>query len=181
MSRCNYSKDRLQAWLDDQSGKHSAQTRKHLEGCRDCANLIEVWRRAGEQLRDTVDQGLGNVEPLAALKKIRMRVAEIEQRSLGARMRAWWNDTWMFNRRALAGVAVAAALGALAAPGAVYLSGKLGTSAIGPALVARVGPGVVLESLEVGDNATAVVLDEGETTTLIWVEPGFDGSNEETF
>ncbi len=176
MSRCRYPRESLQAWLDGEAGRRSAQTRDHLERCRDCANLVDSWRRTGEELRQTVDAAVGDVEPLVALEKIRARIAETEQRHLGARLRRWWQELWLFNRRAIAGVAVAAALGALAAPGVFYVASRA-------ALQVEPGaPAVVVESLEVGNNATAVVLGgEGGNTTLIWVEPGTNNGTTETF
>ena len=178
MSQCKYPREWLQAWLDGEAGKRSAQTRDHLEHCRDCANLVDAWRRAGEGLRQVVDDGVGDVEPLVALEKIRQRIADAEQRTLVARVRRWWQELWLFNRRALAGVAIAAALGALVAPGVIYIANRAALEMDN----GLQGPAVVVESLEVGNNATAVVLGgEGGNTTLIWVEPGSDDGYSETF
>lgn len=179
MSPCKYPREWLQAWLDGEAGKRSAQTRDHLEHCRDCVNLVDSWRLAGEELRRTVDAAVGDVEPLVALEKIRGRIAEAEQRTLAARLRRWWEDLWLFNRRALAGVAVAAALGALVAPGVVYVANQ---AMLEVENGSPLGPAVVVESLEVGSDATAVVLGgHGGNTTLIWVEPGTDNGYSETF
>jgi anti-sigma factor RsiW len=179
MSQCKYPREWLQAWLDGEGGRRSAETRDHLEHCRDCANLVDSWRRSGEELRQTVDAAIGEVEPLVALEKIRARIADAEQRTLGARLRHWWQEMWLFNRRALAGVAVAAALGALVAPGVLYVANRAALDVQDDGLH---GPAVVVESLEVGNNATAVVLGgEGGNTTLIWVEPGTDNGYSETF
>jgi anti-sigma factor RsiW len=178
MSGCRFPKDWLQSWLDGEAGKRAAQTRDHLEHCRECAHMVDSWRRTGDQLRSLVDEGLGDIEPLVGLQRIRERVLEAERRSLMGRLRWWWEEVWLFHRKALAGLAVAAALGALAAPGVIYVLAQISGQS-GPLS----GPAVVVESLEVGDNSTAVVWGSSEEgmTTIIWVEPGANAHHEETF
>lgn len=172
MSGCDFNRTWLMAWLDGEAGKKAGRVREHLEHCSECANEVDAWRRAGDELRATVDAGVGDAEPLVALQRIRERIARKEEETAGARLRAWWNDVWLLNRRAFAGVAIAAALGALSAPGLLYWAGRDTLDMNGPPAGA-----VVVESLEVGGNATAVVLsgDSGETT-LIWVEPDGDAT-----
>jgi anti-sigma factor RsiW len=176
MSSCKFDKEWLTAWLDGEAGKMTARVRDHLEHCPECANEVDAWRRAGDELRAVAEAGTVNAEPLVALQHIRGRIERASQQTLGARLRAWWSDLWLLNRRALAGVGVAAALGAVSAPGLLYWVTR-DSVLNGPPAGA-----VVLESLEVGGNATAVVLsgDSGEPT-LIWVEPETDATpHEET-
>ncbi len=162
------------AWLDGEAGRRTAEVAAHLERCRECAAEVEAWQKAGHELRALVEAGAGEPEPLLALQTIRDRIAAGESRGLVARLAAWWDEVWLLNRRAVAGVVAAAALGALSAPGVVYLVGRLQ----GPAYT----PMVVVEDLEVGGNATAVVWGGGEdSTTLIWVQPKAGDSHEETF
>jgi anti-sigma factor RsiW len=164
--------------MDGEAGERTAQTRDHVERCRECQELIAAWQHAGDELRAMVDEDVGQVDPLLALQNIRDRIAAAESRTLGSRLVAWWEELWLVNRRAVAGVVAATALGALVAPGAVFLLGKTAPTM----LEELTGPAVVVEALEVGGNATAVVWGgAGETSTLIWVEPGADDSHEGTF
>jgi anti-sigma factor RsiW len=163
--------------MDGEAGERTAQTRDHVEHCRECQARIAAWKQAGATLRSTIDEEIGEVDPLLALQNIRDRIAAAESRTLGSRLAAWWEELWLVNRRAVAGVVTAAALGALVAPVAVYLLGRTV-----PATLELTGPAVVVEALEVGGNSTAVVWGgTGETSTLIWVEPGAEDSHEETF
>lgn len=174
MSGCEFNKVWLAAWVDGEAGTMAVRVREHLEHCPECANEVDAWRRAGEELRTIVDAGIGETEPLVALQHIRDRIVEKQQEAISVRLRSWWDSLWLSKRRALAGVAVAAALGALTAPALFYWAAR-GTVDTG--MDGAMAGVVVLESLEVGGNATAVVLsgDSGEPT-LIWVEPETDAT-----
>jgi len=175
MSDCKFPKRQLMAWLDDQPDKQAERVRSHLEHCPACANEVDRWRQTAQQLRAIVDAGAANAEPLLGLQQIRARIATKKERSLWLRLRQSCAELWLLNRRAMAGVAVAAALGAMSAPALVYWLGSINPSNAGPLVQA-----VVVESVEVGGSSTALVLgaDEGSTTTLIWVEPGDDDAEQ---
>ncbi|MEE8408408.1 MAG: anti-sigma factor [Myxococcota bacterium] len=175
MSGCDFPKIWLMAWMDGEAGKRAERVRQHLEHCPSCAHEVDAWQRAGDELRTIVDVAVGAAEPLVALQRIRAKVAEAESRTIGVRLRAWWGDMWLMNRRVLVGVSVAAAVGALAAPGMVYWLGSSAPQMRGPTTAS-----VVVESLKVGGNVTAVVLEsDNGSTTLIWVEPTDDATSSE--
>lgn len=160
------SSDLLQMWMDGEVGKRSAEVRDYVDNSPAASRELVEWRRSADELRDLVDRGIGEVEPLEALRAIRARVEDRQRRSVVGRVTSWWNELWMFERRRVGGVIAATAVGALCAPALVWWIGT--TSApTQPAMAA-----VVVESLEVGNDAKAVVYEGGNgTTTLIWVEP----------
>lgn len=168
MMTCDFNEVTLLSWLDGESGSQAFGVQSHVEDCSTCQGRLEAARRGRRLVRDMVESGVGAVEPLLALQEIRRRIADTEARSAIGRAGGWWQDMWMFNRRALAGLGLAAALGALCAPAAVWW--------LGPRFHAGQADGVqttsvVVESLEVQDNAKAVVVQGDKSTTLIWVEP----------
>ena len=166
MTRCNVSENDLSRWYDGLPGSHE-EVAAHAERCPSCAAKVASWRLSGEQMRNVVDRALGDVEPLLALQAIRQRIAATEQ-SPAKRLRAWWEDLWTFNRRAVAGVVAAAAIGALTAPAVAYWMGERSAQALHDNHVAS----VVIEELEWGGSAKAVVYrPESGKTTIIWVEP----------
>ncbi len=179
MKPCTFPKRILSVWLDDEAGAERAEVEKHVAACRECAAEVEELRRASRVLRALLDDGIGEVEPLLALQKIRARIRANEERSFTARLKAFWGELWLFHRRALAGVTAAFALGALSAPLLTYWTGMVqGVPADGGPQTAA----VVVESLEVGGNATTVVLrGNGGSATLIWVVPSEDRNAEESF
>lgn len=162
----------LYAWVDGEAGAQAAEVRDLVENDPAIAAKAEAVRQLGRDMNAMVDAALGpeTADPLGALAGIRKRIAEQKARTLSARLAAWWDDVLLFHRKALAGVAIAASLGALSAPGVVYLmrdrvlpreqSGVVSTS-------------VTVESLELGQDGKATVLhDDSGNTTLIWVDPG---------
>lgn len=171
MTTCGFSKRLLHSWYDGAAGSAAAQVEAHLQRCGACSAEVDAWRQASEKLRQVIDAGVGHVEPLVALRDIRERIHEAEKRSIVGRLRAFWDDLWLLHRRAVAGVAAAAALGALCAPAVTWWLGEAGvdvTTASGAQMAS-----VVVESLEFGDDAARAVVynaDDG-MTTLIWVEP----------
>lgn len=168
MSVCGYSEGLLSAYLDGEAGSKQRDVERHLDACSGCRSTLESWREGGRALSSIVNAGLGDVEPLVALSRIRTRIAAAEQRSPTARVAAWWRDLWTFRRRAVAGVMVAAALGALSSPFVVLWAGRhLGSGA--PSGVSFAG--VVIESMELGGGTQVIYQGGSGTTTLIWVEP----------
>lgn len=161
----------LHAWVDGEAGKLAAEVRDFVDNHPEAKAEIEALRTLNRDLNELVDAGVGAVEPLIALSKIRQRIEARRQRSLAARLTAWWADVTMFHKKGLAGLAVAAALGALCAPGVVWLLRDRLPAAGEPSGNARMAS-VVVESLEVGGDAKAVVMQaDSGTTTLIWVSP----------
>jgi anti-sigma factor RsiW len=166
MKSCKFPKTWLMAWLDDEMDEHAKAAREHLKDCRECAHEVEAWRVGGERLRDLIDRGVGEVEPLLALEKIHARIAAAEEMPWFDRVRRGWAELWLLHRKAFAGAAVAAALGMLTAPAAIYFLARVDGTQIN-----QVQNAVVVESLEVGGNGTAVVLSADDSdTTIIWVE-----------
>lgn len=165
---CNFPQDLVSAWVDGEAGRRTDEVARHVEGCPGCAAAADAWRKEAAALRQIVDSGIGEVDPLPALAQIRERIAAREERSLFARVAAFWHDQWAFNRRAVAGVVLAAALGALSAPAVVlWASHAARKGGHGAGLAA-----VVIESLQADPNTQTVVYrGEDGTTTLIWVEP----------
>jgi anti-sigma factor RsiW len=166
MKSCSFSEEMLSAYLDGEAGARSRDVEQHLEGCAECRGMLESWRQSGGELVRLVDAGAGDVEPLVALSRIRARVAAAKLRSPAARLAAWWSDLWTLRRRAVAGVMVAAALGALAAPLLVLWAGRHGYGQS-----SNVVANVTIESMEWAGGTPVVYPGGGGETTLIWVEP----------
>jgi anti-sigma factor RsiW len=166
MTPCNVSERELSRWYDGLPGSHE-DIAAHAERCESCAGKVAAWRADGERMRAVVDRALGDVEPLLGLQAIRQRIASNDS-SLAKRLRAWWQDLWTFNRRAVAGVVAAAAVGALTAPAVAYWMGGRAVQAQHDTHVAS----VVVEEFEYAGSAKAVVYQpESGKTTIIWVEP----------
>jgi anti-sigma factor RsiW len=162
----------LYAWVDGEAGGRAAEVRDLVENDPAMAAKVEAVRKLGRDVNSMVDAGLGPdaVDSLSALAGIRKRIADREARTFAARLAAWWDDVLLFHRKALAGVAVAAGLGALSAPGVVYLMRDRVLPQQENGVVAT---SVTVESLEVGEDGKATVLyDDSGNTTLIWVDPG---------
>ncbi len=176
MTSCKQSEKRLHEWLDGElpeGSPEALEVESHVERCEACSARLEAWSFAGAQLEQLVEEGVGKVEPLRALQKIRARIIEAEERSLLNRASVWLEDLWAFNRRAVAGVAAAAAMGALCAPTVVYLAQDESWSQPSPAMAS-----VIVESLEFDGTAKAVVYrPEGSSTTIFWVEPSDNGED----
>jgi len=164
--------------VDGEAGARTSEVRDLVENDPAVAAKAEGVRQLGRDIVAMVDSGIGvgtgpdAVDTLHALSKIRERIAEHKARTVSGRLSAWWGDVLLFHRKALAGVAVAAALGMLSAPGVVWLArDHVGAQAPSPSAIAT---SVTVESLQVGDDGkgkATVMQNDGGTTTLIWVEP----------
>ncbi len=166
MKACGFSEELLSAYLDGEAGARTREVERHLETCGACRETLAGWRECGAQLVRIVDGGVGNVEPLVALSRIRTHIAAADTQSPLVRLSTWWRDTWMFHRRAAAGVLVAAALGALSSPLVVLWAGRHLGSGSGT-LVA----GVEIESMEWAGTQPVIYQGGNGTTTLIWMQP----------
>lgn len=165
MKGCSLSSERLQRWFDGEA-KLRDEITVHVEQCEHCTTQVALFRRAGEQLVQIVDDGVGEVDPLLALRSIRERIAHAEASSPSAWLRRWCQDAWVARRRAVAGVAIAAAAGVVTAPAFVYWLGSTEFQQGDPAIAS-----VVVESLEFDGDSRAVVYRPGSgQTTIIWVE-----------
>lgn len=170
--RATVSDELLYAFVDGEAGARAADVRDLVENDPVVAAKVESIRQLGRDMNAMVDASLDAdpLEPLAALAGIRKRIADRKARTLSARLSAWWDDVLLFHRKALAGVALAAGLGALSAPGVVYIMRDRVLPQQGSGVVAT---SVTVESLEVGESGKATVLhDDSGNTTLIWVDPG---------
>ena len=163
-SACGLSEQLLHAWLDGEAGSHTAAVQSHVDQCPTCNARLARLKQGQRLLIETVDQGVGQVEPLLALQGIRRHMRAHDDRGFFAEVRERLADLWLFNRRAVVGLSVAAALAAVCAPAALWLLAKFAGQ--------RVAQAVVVESLQVQDNVRAHVVPQADrSTTLIWVEP----------
>ena len=90
------------AWHDGELGNaESALVAEHVRGCDGCRDEVESWQRAGAALVEVIDAGIGEVEPLYALRSIRNRIDDASGRASFGRLADWWRDLWAFNRRHL--------------------------------------------------------------------------------
>lgn len=168
----------LHAWMDGEAGKRTSEVRDLVAKDPAAAAQVAEWRDAARKLNELVDAGVGDVDALQASSKIRQRIVAHAQASLAARFGRWWDELWAYHRKAVVGALAAAALGALCAPGVVWLLRERVAPVAGGATTAS----IVVESLEVGGNAKAVVMQaDSGTTTLIWVEPAGNGKHAEEF
>ncbi|MEK7705076.1 MAG: zf-HC2 domain-containing protein, partial [Myxococcota bacterium] len=167
MSDCRWSARQLGAYLDGEAQRDTAAIATHLETCAACRTTVATWRHAGETLRERIDGAVGETDIVAGIRAVAARIDANRRGSLGTRLLTLWGDVWGMHRRAAAGVAVAMALGALSAPAVVWwLGARMQGSHEGPSVAS-----VVVESLEVSGDATAVVLrDSDSSMTLIWVQ-----------
>jgi anti-sigma factor RsiW len=172
MSNNNKMSDELlYAWVDGEAGKRSAEVRDFVDNHPDAKAKVEELRAMNRDLNALIDAGVGEVEPLMALSKIRQRIDAHKRRTIAARLAAWWDDVTMFHKKGLFGLAMAAALGALCAPGVMWLLRDRLPAAVDAGGGVNMAS-VVVESLEVGGDAKAVVMQANSgTTTLIWVSP----------
>ncbi len=177
MTDCNFPKTWLMLWLDDELDPRAEQAREHLKHCQTCAAQVDAWRKNGAALRTLVDKAVGEVEPLWALERIHARIEATQELPWFDRFMRAASELLLLNRRRVAGLAAAAAMGMLVAPAVVYFAGR----GVVPELTGPTTASVVVESLEVGDGATAVVLGSEEGgSTLIWIETDLgDASTDE--
>lgn len=172
MNGCRLSGERLQQWMDGEAGSRADEIEQHVRQCQECQCQVALWRRVNSELVGAIDSAVGEVDTLSAVAAIRARVVEREESSFASRLGQWSSDLLVFHRRALAGVAVAVALGALSAPVVVYLTGRY----LGIAPTVSTMAGVVIESMD-SDTRAVVHRSGGGSTTLIWVDPNDSKGN----
>jgi anti-sigma factor RsiW len=172
MSECGVTTNRLQEFFDGELAEDQlSSVQDHVESCADCHGQIQEWESARVNLRSLVDESVGEVDTLVALATIRQRVAARDSAPWHRRLSYWWSETMGERRSAFVGIVVAAALGAIVAPGVNLMLRSSGHDHAPVALVER---------LEVSGDARAVVSHgESRTTTLIWVEPTENARNVE--
>jgi len=176
MSACKYSREWLAAFVDGEASERTTQTRDHVERCRECQALVAQW--AG---------------PVTSCARWSIAAWARSIRSSPCRTSA----TASRPRRAVpsgrasrpGGTTSGSSIGA---PSPVRSRGRAGGAGgarrrlparrAAPSVLELTGPAVVVEALEVGGGASAVVWGGGgETSTLIWVQPGAEDSHEGTF
>ncbi len=168
MSGCNFPEELLHAFLDGEAGAHGERVEAHLRSCDSCSQRLAAARDSAESLRQLIDDAVGQVEPLEALRGIRQRIEARARLSLAARLSSFWDDLWAYHRRAVAGVMVAASLGALTAPAVVLWARRTIQQGGAGASFAS----VMIESMEWdGETQAVVYTSEDSHTTLIWVTP----------
>ena len=175
MNERKFSDKNLHTWVDGESGAPSDEVAREVARCPQSQKEVESVRRTGEYLREMVAE-VETVEPLVALQSIRQRIdqaEEAEQARFPNRMGRLWRELKVPSRRALTGVAFAAALGALVAPGAAWFFGSSDNSS-GPAVVAGANS-VVVESVEIEGSAKTVLFQaQGSNTAVIWIDTDED-------
>jgi len=172
MSDCQFSKELLHAWLDDEAGDWATEVEAHVGQCPLCAQEVGEVRTAGNQLRSLVYDAVGDVDPLVALREIRERIAEKEGRSIWQAVLVGWQSLWETHQGAVLGVTLAFALGALASPLVLWLSSIEASDGISTWGDPRTAS-VTVESVEIEGGARTVVLQpQGSSTAVIWIDSG---------
>ena len=175
MDEGRFSDEKLHAWVDGETGLESEAIASEVNRCARSRLEVESVRITGEYLRESV-QHVGEVEPLVALQNIRKRIEEadaIEKAGIRGRLTLAWRDLWVSKRRALTGLACAAALGALVAPGAMWMLGDFERPErdVGIAQSAS----VIVESVEIEGSAKTVLFQpQGSDTAVIWIDTDED-------
>lgn len=170
---CGYSQELLFSYMDGAAGARAQEISVHVAQCPHCTAELAMHKASAQKLVTLVDRGVGEVDPLAALAKIHARVRQNAEQSFFHKVRAGWEDLITYHKKAVWGVAVAAALGALASPAVVLWANRtVQNGGSGSAFAS-----VVIESMQVeGNTRTVVYQGESSATTLIWVEPNDAGS-----
>ncbi|MBN1962372.1 MAG: hypothetical protein JW841_15675 [Deltaproteobacteria bacterium] len=170
MKKCDFPEELLSAYADGEAGKRHYECMRHLAQCSECRETINSQQKRSKSLISLVDQGVGDLDPLVALTRIRAKINKREQRQLGNKLLDFWHDLITFHRRALAGIALAMGIGALSAPLVVlWASNHLQNNGNS---VSTKFAGVIIESLQCDGAKQAIVRHNSDySTTLIWVEP----------
>ena len=175
MDERKFSDKNLHAWVDGELEQESDLIAREVSQCAESQAEVASVRRTGEYLREIVSE-VETVEPLVALQNIRQRIEEAEAADnarLSQRIVRFWQDLKGPSRRALSGLAFAAALGAMVAPGATWFFGSEGASRDGAVLVDA--NTVVVESVEIEGSAKTVLFQpQGSNTAVIWIDTDED-------
>jgi len=175
MDEGRFSEEKLHAWVDGETGLESQAIAREVATCAQSQAEVESVRITGEYLRESV-RAVGEVEPLVALQKIRQRIDqadEMEKSGLQGRLTVAWRDLWVSKRRALTGLACAAALGALVAPGAMWMIGEHQRSERDAGVSQSAS--VIVESVEIEGSAKTVLFQpQGSDTAVIWIDTDED-------
>lgn len=116
---CTMSSMDLMRWFDGEASLECHTIEEHARACLHCQEQLERWKAQATWLSENVRAGAGDVVPLVGLEKVRARIAARES-TAWERVVCGVADLWLFRRRAIAGVMLAVALGALAAPAVVW-------------------------------------------------------------
>jgi len=174
MDEGKFSDEKLHAWVDGEAGLESDAVAREVDACARSQAEVKSVRITGEYLRESV-QAVGEVEPLVALQNIRERIERaeaLEQAGVRGKATLFWRDLWVSKRRALTGLACAAALGALVAPGALWLLS--GEQPARQRVVAQ-SASVIVESVEIEGSAKTVLFQpQGSDTAVIWIDTDED-------
>lgn len=158
---CDMDLRTLSAWFDGEAGVRGHWVEAHLRTCPHCPQRLAQMRRAQGAVVTALDKAMGPLEPLIGLQRIRERIVHRQTRPGAKRLLGVAHDIWLFQRPAVAGIAVAALLS---------LSGLVAWQVID--VPSPTGPaGVVVESLHVETDAkTHVTASPDGRSTLIWVD-----------
>ena len=180
MTDKRFSDEMLHAYADGEAGEAHDAIEQELAQCALSREEVESVRITGEYLRDMVSQGVPEVEPLRALQSIRARIEEAESRSAKSRWERFWQDFFASPKKIAMGLACAAALGAVVAPGALWLLSGDGIDGGAAVSGQPQTASVVVESVEIEGNAKTVVFQpQGSDTAVIWIDAGEEIYEEE--
>lgn len=180
MSDRKFSDEMLHSYADGEAGHEAHAIEQELNNCGESMAEVESVRITGEYLRDMVSDGVPQVEPLRALQSIRARIEEAESQSAKSKWAKYWDGFFSSPKKVVLGFAVAAAMGAVVAPAALWL---LSAGGIDGETMANGQPqtaSVVVESVEIEGNAKTVVFQPQDSdTAVIWIDVGEDVYEEE--
>ena len=152
-------------------GEGSEDLERHVEQCEACMMRMESLGPVSTLLREAVEEELGEVEALWAQSRIQARLDNPEPSSKFEAISEWLNVQFGSRRRLAFALGGAMMLGAIVAPSIASLFGVDETS---PEQAKRDGfqsASVIVESVEVEEDARTVVYqpDDGDTA-IIWID-----------
>ena len=152
-------------------GEGSKDLERHIERCEACMIRMESLSPVSTLLREAVDEELGEVEALWAQSRIQARLDNPAPSSKLDAISEWLNVQFGSRRRLAFALGGAMMLGAIVAPS---IASFLGTDESSPERAKKDGfqsASVIVESVEVEEDARTVVYqpDDGDTA-IIWID-----------
>ena len=162
-------------------GEGSKELERHVEGCEACMLRIESLGPVSALLREAVDEELGEVEALWAQSRIQARLDSPEPTSWLDLVSDWLNLQFGNRRRLAFALGGAMMLGAVVAPS---IASFLGGDDSSPEQASKDGfqsASVIVESVEVEEDARTVVYQPNDgDTAIIWIDSGVTHGDDTT-